>query len=100
MHGGFEVAECSCDCVRLDKASRYDISCAGAFNDRVRGGAIGGSPFAPPGLQGVLTGLFVDPNSHTATDEEDPQATLEAYTDVVKLGADTTLLRMWALATS
>lgn len=59
---------------------------AGAFNDRVRDGAIGGSPFAPPGLQGLLTGLAVDPNSHTAPNEEDPQSTLRAYTDVVKLG--------------
>jgi pullulanase len=34
---------------------------AGAFNDRFRDAAMGGSPFADPTLQGFLTGLYTDP---------------------------------------
>jgi pullulanase len=59
---------------------------AGAFNDRLRDAAMGGSPFAPPGLQGFLTGLHVDPNSHREPDTDDPETTLQVYTDLVKLG--------------
>jgi pullulanase len=51
----------------------------------VRDAALGGSPFAPPGLQGFLTGLHVDTNPHTSSGK-DPEGTLKAYMDLVKLG--------------
>jgi len=34
----------------------------GSFNDRLREGIMGGSPFGDPRTQGVLTGLFFAPN--------------------------------------
>lgn len=34
----------------------------GAFNDRLRDGALGGGPFAPPQFQGLVTGLALAPN--------------------------------------
>jgi pullulanase/glycogen debranching enzyme len=34
----------------------------GSFNDRLRDGALGGSPYHPPDTQGFVTGLYVDPN--------------------------------------
>lgn len=71
------------------EARRRALSCAarhaGAFNDRVRDAALGGSPFAPPGLQGFLTGLHVDPNTHCPA-EAGAKSTLLAYGDLLKLG--------------
>ena len=60
---------------------------AGAFNDRYRDAALGGSPFGSPTLQGFVTGLHVDPNPERAA--EPAAASLEclhAYTDWLKLG--------------
>ena len=34
----------------------------GSFNDRLREGVMGGSPFGDPRVQGVMTGLFFRPN--------------------------------------
>ena len=42
----------------------------GTFNDRIREGAIGGSPFGDPRLQGLLTGLWTAPAADV------PQGTL------------------------
>ena len=33
----------------------------GSFNDRLREGVMGGSPFGDPRVQGVMTGLFFRP---------------------------------------
>ncbi|KAG2423818.1 hypothetical protein HXX76_014978 [Chlamydomonas incerta] len=38
----------------------------GAFNDRLRDGAMGGGPFAPPQFQGLVTGLALAPNPAAA----------------------------------
>ncbi|GFR45769.1 hypothetical protein Agub_g7223 [Astrephomene gubernaculifera] len=38
----------------------------GAFNDRLRDGALGGGPFAPPQFQGLVTGLLLAPNASNA----------------------------------
>ncbi|KAG2441246.1 hypothetical protein HYH02_010089 [Chlamydomonas schloesseri] len=38
----------------------------GAFNDRLRDGALGGGPFAPPQFQGLVTGLALAPNPAAA----------------------------------
>lgn len=37
----------------------------GAFNDRMRDGAMGGGPFTSPDFQGFVTGLALTPNSNT-----------------------------------
>mmetsp|Transcript_15982 Transcript_15982/g.28696 ORF Transcript_15982/g.28696 Transcript_15982/m.28696 type:complete len:432 (-) Transcript_15982:269-1564(-) len=50
----------------------------GAFNDRMRDGSLGGSPFAPPDFQGVVTGLALAPNdgSRIRKQQGDHAATL------------------------
>jgi len=45
----------------------------GSFNDRVREGCIGGSPFGDPRLQGFLTGLYYTPNGAVDQGDEDSQ---------------------------
>lgn len=45
----------------------------GSFNDRVREGCIGGSPFADPRLQGFLTGLYYSPNGVVQQGDEESQ---------------------------
>ena len=45
----------------------------GSFNDRVREGCIGGSPFADPRLQGFLTGLYYTPNGAVQQGDRDSQ---------------------------
>eukprot|EP00892_Ulva_mutabilis_P007082 jgi/Ulvmu1/4746/UM020_0030.1 len=59
----------------------------GAFNDRFRDAALGGSPFGDPTQQGFLTGLSTDPRTPpTAAAAADMRSTLEAYTAWLKLG--------------
>lgn len=48
----------------------------GAFNDRMRDGAMGGSPFEAPDAQGFVTGLSTDPNG--APHQGDAARQLEA----------------------
>jgi hypothetical protein len=57
----------------------------GAFNDRMRDGAMGGSPYQPLDSQGFATGLAVDPNgsSHQGSPKEQ-LATLLHRTDWVR----------------
>lgn len=62
-------------------------SAAGAFNDRFRDAALGGSPFGNPTQQGFLTGLSTDPRTPpTAAAATDMQEALAAYTSWLKLG--------------
>jgi hypothetical protein len=59
---------------------------AGAFNDRFRDSALGGSPFTDCSLQGLLTGLHVDPSPASA--DKDPtgsKVVLDTYTDIFKI---------------
>ncbi|EFJ43973.1 hypothetical protein VOLCADRAFT_118899, partial [Volvox carteri f. nagariensis] len=56
----------------------------GAFNDRLRDGALGGGPFAPPQFQGLVTGLFLAPNPAAQSDQggpDDQRAELLVLTD-------------------
>jgi len=45
----------------------------GSFNDRVREGCIGGSPFGDPRMQGFLTGLYYTPNGAVDQGDADSQ---------------------------
>ncbi|GLI65180.1 hypothetical protein VaNZ11_008629 [Volvox africanus] len=59
----------------------------GAFNDRLRDGALGGGPFAPPQFQGLVTGLHLAPNPAAQPIQggpEDQRAELLVLTDWVR----------------
>ncbi|GLC65145.1 Cytochrome c oxidase subunit 1 [Pleodorina starrii] len=59
----------------------------GAFNDRLRDGALGGGPFAPPQFQGLVTGLLLAPNPAAERDQGGPgdqRAELLVLTDWVR----------------
>ncbi|GIL87906.1 hypothetical protein Vretimale_6300 [Volvox reticuliferus] len=59
----------------------------GAFNDRLRDGALGGGPFAPPQFQGLVTGLHLAPNPAAQPVQggpEDQRAELLVLTDWVR----------------
>lgn len=45
----------------------------GSFNDRLREGIMGGSPFGDPRVQGVLTGLYFAPNGFIEQGDEAAQ---------------------------
>ena len=45
----------------------------GSFNDRLREGIMGGSPFGDPRVQGVLTGLYFAPNGFIDQGSESSQ---------------------------
>jgi pullulanase-type alpha-1,6-glucosidase len=45
----------------------------GSFNDRLREGVMGGSPFGDPRVQGVMTGLFFRPNMFIEQGDADEQ---------------------------
>jgi pullulanase/glycogen debranching enzyme len=50
----------------------------GSFNDRLRDGAMGGSPYHPPDTQGFVTGLHVDPNERAQREGAALRAAAEA----------------------
>jgi pullulanase-type alpha-1,6-glucosidase len=58
----------------------------GVFNDRLRDGARGGSPFAPLPEQGFTTGLYETPNSYEQRPPEDQKARLIEYMDWIRAG--------------
>ena len=58
----------------------------GVFNDRLRDGARGGSPFAPLPEQGFATGLLETPNGYEQRPPEDQQARLIEYMDWIRAG--------------
>ena len=64
MYGeGWDYAEVERNRVGVN-ASQLNLAGTGvgSFNDRLREGIMGGSPFGDPRTQGVLTGLFFAPN--------------------------------------
>eukprot|EP00878_Enallax_costatus_P010482 GHUV01010944.1.p1 GENE.GHUV01010944.1~~GHUV01010944.1.p1 ORF type:complete len:704 (+),score=164.13 GHUV01010944.1:956-3067(+) len=68
-------------------ASQHNLggSRIGAFNDRMRDGAMGGSPYQPPDCQGFATGLATDPNgAHHQGSAQEQLATLLHRTDWVR----------------
>lgn len=58
----------------------------GAFNDRLRDAALGGSPFSPPTLQGFLTGLHIAPNPSAPPPSPDSLHQLLYYADLLRVG--------------
>ena len=60
----------------------------GSFNDRIRDGIRGGSPFTDERVQGFATGLFTDPNTFTSqtTSQPDQHNTLLHNADWIRLG--------------
>lgn len=60
----------------------------GTFNDRLRDGARGGSPFSGLRDQGLISGLYTDPNG---TEQGDQRARLLHVSDWVRIGLAGTL---------
>ncbi len=60
----------------------------GTFNDRIRDGIRGGSPFTDERVQGFATGLFTDASDFTngSTGQSDQQNTLNVYADWIRVG--------------
>jgi pullulanase len=70
-----------------DQVNLYGFG-VGTFNDRIRDGIRGGSPFTDERVQGFATGLFTDPSDYTAaaTAPSDQQTTLLQYGDWIRVG--------------
>lgn len=60
----------------------------GTFNDRIRDGIRGGSPFTDERVQGFATGLFTDPSTFTSgsLSSTQQQAQLLLYSDWIDVG--------------
>lgn len=60
----------------------------GTFNDRIRDGIHGGSPFTDERVQGFATGLFTDPSGFTtgSLSSSQQQAQLLQYSDWIDVG--------------
>jgi pullulanase len=60
----------------------------GTFNDRIRDGIHGGSPFTDERVQGFATGLFTDPSAYTNStlSSSQQQAQLFQYSDWIDVG--------------
>ncbi|MBV8113501.1 MAG: pullulanase-type alpha-1,6-glucosidase, partial [Silvibacterium sp.] len=60
----------------------------GTFNDRIRDGIRGGSPFTDERVQGFATGLFTDSSDYTDANppSPSPQAQLGLYSDWILVG--------------
>src|SRR6202030_4500041 len=58
----------------------------GTFNDRIRDGIRGGSPFTDERVQGFATGLLTDSSDFTKQNTSDPLGTLLEYSDWIEVG--------------
>jgi pullulanase len=60
----------------------------GTFNDRIRDGIHGGSPFTDERVQGFATGLFTDPSDYTNANppQNGQQSQLLQYSDWIDVG--------------
>ncbi len=58
----------------------------GVFNDRLRDGVRGGNPFEDLRLQGISTGLYIDPNQAEVRTAEQQLSQLLDYTDWIRIG--------------
>ena len=75
MYGeGWDYAEVERNRVGVN-ASQLNLGGTGigSFNDRLREGIMGGSPFGDPRTQGVLTGLYFSPNGWVDQGDGDAQ---------------------------
>lgn len=58
----------------------------GTFNDRLRDGARGGTPFSGPQEQGFVTGLYTDPNDSDQGTEAEQRDRLLHAADQIRVG--------------
>jgi pullulanase len=58
----------------------------GTFNDRLRDGARGGTPFSGPQEQGFVTGLYIDPNGSDQGTEAEQRGRLLHAADQIRVG--------------
>ncbi|GAQ85291.1 pullulanase [Klebsormidium nitens] len=58
----------------------------GSFNDRIRDGIMGGSPFGDIQAQGYLTGLYLRPNELDQGSADGQREGLQSQTDWIKVG--------------
>jgi len=70
-----------------DQVNLYGFG-IGTFNDRIRDGIRGGSPFTDERVQGFATGLFTDPSDYTNsnTNANDQKSQLLQYADWIRVG--------------
>jgi pullulanase len=70
-----------------DQVNMYGFG-VGTFNDRIRDGIRGGSPFTDERTQGFATGLFTDPSDFTNSSQSpgDQQSTLLQEADWIRVG--------------
>jgi len=70
-----------------DQINLYGFG-VGTFNDRIRDGIHGGSPFTDERVQGFATGLFTDPSAYTNStlSSSQQQAQLLQYSDWIDVG--------------
>lgn len=70
-----------------DQVNLYGFG-IGTFNDRIRDGIRGGSPFTDERVQGFATGLFTDPSDYTNsnTSASDQKSQLLQYADWIRVG--------------
>jgi pullulanase len=70
-----------------DQINLYGFG-VGTFNDRIRDGIHGGSPFTDERVQGFATGLFTDPSDYTNStlSSSQQQAQLLQYSDWIDVG--------------
>jgi pullulanase len=70
-----------------DQVNLYGFG-VGSFNDRIRDGIRGGSPFTDERTQGFATGLFTDPSDFTNGSQPSgaQQSTLLQYADWIRVG--------------
>ncbi|MHB8301330.1 MAG: alpha-1,6-glucosidase domain-containing protein [Acidobacteriaceae bacterium] len=86
---GFDFGEVANDALGINASQQnmygYGI---GTFNDRIRDGIRGGSPFTDERVQGFATGLFTDPSNYTNQNQvsTDQQNTVLQESDLVRLG--------------
>jgi pullulanase len=70
-----------------DQVNLYGYG-VGTFNDRIRDGIHGGSPFSDERVQGFATGLFTDPSTYTNStlSSGQQQSQLLQYSDWIDVG--------------
>jgi pullulanase len=70
-----------------DQVNLYGFG-VGTFNDRIRDGIHGGSPFTDERVQGFATGLFTDPSAFTTStlSSSQQQTQLLQYSDWIDVG--------------
>jgi pullulanase len=86
---GFDFGEVANNALGINASQKNLFGTGiGTFNDRIRDGIRGGSPFTDERVQGFATGLFTDSSSFTnqGTASSAQLSTLLEYTDWIEVG--------------